>query len=164
MGGRSKRSRKQSDGSQEQSPRDDFVLYLDENLHNCAPICAVLDQAGVRCERHGSHFTTGEKDSIWLPVVSKNGWIILTKDKGIRYNQLEIGAVIAHEAREFYFRSGNLSGAEMAVILSKALPKMKRLVKKVGAPFIASLTQSGEVHLRYDRNGSVYEQKRKAKV
>jgi hypothetical protein len=50
----------------------------------------------------------------------------------------------------------------MAEILSKALPKMKRLAAKVEAPFIASLTQTGDVHLRYDKNGSIHEQQKKA--
>jgi PIN like domain len=161
MGGRLKRSRKQSDGNPEQSPHDDFVLYLDENLHNCAPIREVLDYAGVKYQRHDSHFKTGEIDAVWLPRVAEEGWIILTKDKGIRYNELEIHEVIAHKARQFYFRQGNWSGVQMAEILSKALPKMRRLFQKVEAPFIASLTQSGEVHLRYDKDGSVYRQKRK---
>lgn len=162
MGGRSKRLRKQSDGSPKQSLHDDFVLYLDENLHNCVPVRAVLDKAGVRYERHGVHFKTGEVDTVWLPKVSQEGWIILTKDKGIRYNELEIAAVIANKAREFFFRSGNWSGAQMSEILLKALPKMRRLSQKVEAPFIASITQGGEVHIRYDRDGSVYLQKRKA--
>lgn len=163
MGGPPKRSRKQFDGNPEQSPHDDFVLFLDENLHNCAPLLAVLDKAGVRYERHGIHFRIGELDRIWLPTVSREGWIILTKDKGIRYNELEIAAVIANKGREFFFRSGNWSGEQMAEILSKALPKMKRLAAKVEAPFIASLTQTGEVYLRYDKNGSIHEQQKKAK-
>jgi hypothetical protein len=100
---------------------------------------------------------------VWLPRVSQERWVILTKDKGIRYNELEIAAVITNRGREFFFRSGNWSGVQMAEILSKALPKMRRLAKKTDAPFIASITQGGEVHLRYDKNGSIYEQKRKLK-
>ena len=112
--------------------------------------------------RHGTRFKAGELDEIWLPTVSREGWIILTKDKGIRYNSLEVTAVIANKGREFFFRSGNWSGQQMAKILSKALPKMKRLAARVEAPFIASLTQTGDVHLRYDKNGSIHEQQKKA--
>jgi hypothetical protein len=163
MGGRLKRSRKQSVGSLEQSPHDDFVLFLDENLHKCAPLIGVLDKAGIRYERHESHFKTGETDITWLPAVSQREWIILTKDKGIRYNELEISAVIANKGREFFFCSGNWSGDKMAEILSKSLPRMRRLAKKTSAPFIASITQGGEVHLRYDKDGSIYERKRSSK-
>jgi hypothetical protein len=89
---------------------------------------------------------------------------VLTKDKGIRYNQLEIAQIIANNGREFFFRSGNWSGEKMAGILSKALVKMKRMARKVAPPFIASLTESGGVHLRYDKGGSIHDQKRKAKT
>jgi hypothetical protein len=124
----------------------------------------VLSKAQVRYERHGAHFHPGEVDTVWLPHACKEGWIVLTKDKGIRYNQLEIAAIVANNGREFFFRSGNWSGTKMAEILSKALPKMKRMAKKVYAPFIASLTEAGEVHLRYDRGGSIHDQKRKVKT
>jgi hypothetical protein len=163
MGGRLKKLRKQSDGNPNPSPPDDFVLFLDENLHKCAPILAALDKAGVKYEKHASHFKAGEFDSVWLPKVCQEEWIILTKDKGIRYNQLEIAAVLQFKGREFFFRSGNWSGAQMAEILSKALRKMVLLTKKTPPPFIASLTQGGEVHLRYDKGGSVHDQKRKSR-
>jgi predicted nuclease of predicted toxin-antitoxin system len=135
-------------------------MFLDENLHKCEPLLAVLDNAGVRYERHETHFNAGDADAEWLPIVSRNQWIILTKDKEIRYNELEISAIITNKAREFFFRSGNWSGAEMAEILGKALPKMKRLVRRTEAPFIASITRSGEVHLRYNKSGSIYAQQK----
>jgi hypothetical protein len=123
----------------------------------------VLNKAGIRYERHESYFKAGEIDRTWLPEVSQRGWIILTKDKGIRYNELEISAVIANKGREFFFCSGNWSGDKMGEILSNAIPKMMRLAKKTAAPFIASISQSGEVYLRYDKEGSIYARKRNLK-
>jgi hypothetical protein len=116
---------KQSAGSRERPPPppEDFVLYLDENLHNCKPILEALVQRGVRHERHGQHFAPGAEDSVWLPFVGQRGWIVLTKDKRIRFNQLEKTAMRRYRVREFYFSSGNYSGAEMAEILVAALPK-----------------------------------------
>lgn len=158
------KSKRQSDGNPGLSPHDDFVLFLDENLHNCAPLLEVLDNANVQYKRHRDHFHTGEIDTVWLPHVCREGWIILTKDKGIRYNQLEVAAIVANSGREFFFRSGNWTGSKMAEILSQALTKMKRMVTRTDAPFIASLTERGEVHLRYDRHGSIHDQKRKHKT
>lgn len=100
---------------------------------------------------------------MWLPVVAEKRWIILTKDKAIRYNELEQRAVIQSRAREFVFSSGNLTAAQMAEALVSALPKMQRLARRTEPPFIASITPAGDVHLRYDSQGSVYEQKKKAK-
>ncbi|MGH9360081.1 MAG: hypothetical protein ACRD1O_13025 [Terriglobia bacterium] len=136
-------------------------MFLDENLHNCAPLLEVLESTNARYERHGVHFSPGTLDKEWLPYICKRGWILLTKDKGIRYNQVEIEAILANNGREFFFASGNLTGTKMAEILSNALKKMGRMAKKVDAPFIASLTQRGEVILRYDRDGSIHAQKRR---
>jgi hypothetical protein len=118
----------------------------------------------VQYRRHGACFHPGEADAVWLPYVCKEGWIVLTKDKGIRYNQLEVAAIIVNKGREFFFRSGNWSGAKMAEILSKALKKMKRMAKRIDAPFIASLTEHGDVLLRYDKGGSIHDQKKKRKI
>ncbi len=44
------------------------------------------------------------KDATWIPEVAARGWVILTKDKTIRRDSLELGAVLA--ARAFYFTLG----------------------------------------------------------
>jgi hypothetical protein len=144
------KSKKQSGGSTTRpSLPEDFVLYLDENLHNCKPILDALTQQGVKHERHGSHFSAGTEDTIWLPFVGKRGWLLVTKDKRIRFNELERAAVLENDVREFYFTSGNYSGAEMAVILIEALPEMIKICEKHDAPFIASITKSGKINLRF---------------
>src|SRR5215467_14421360 len=57
------RSKKQSAGrGRPLSLPEDFVLYLDENLHNCRPILDALTQHGVKHERHGNYFPPGTED------------------------------------------------------------------------------------------------------
>jgi hypothetical protein len=110
-----------------------------------------LVQLGIQHQRHGQHFAPGTQDTVWLPVIGEKGWILLTKDKRIRFNDLEKEAVVAYRVREFYFTSGNYSGAEMALMLVAALPEMIRLCGKQAPPFIASITKAGKVHLRLQR-------------
>lgn len=133
------------------SQLSDFILYLDENLCNTSTILEVLTRVGVRFERHLSYFSRGELDEVWLPVVGKNGWVLLTADKRIRYNLLEKRALIQHSVREFVFASGNLSGADMAAALEVALPKMQRLFRTIKPPFVASIMRKGDVHLRWPK-------------
>ena len=150
MASRRSRSKKQSAGSRGQplSLPEDFVLYLDENLHNCKPILDILVKHGVKHERHGQHFPAGTEDSVWLPFVGQRAWIVLTKDKRIRFNQLEKAAVRRYHVREFYFSSGNYTGTEMAEILVSALPEMARTVRNYEPPFIASVSKSGRVDVK----------------
>jgi hypothetical protein len=105
-------------------------------------------QHGVKHERHGHHFAAGTEDFVWLPFVGQHGWIVLTKDKRIRFNQLEKTAVRRYYVREFYFSSGNFTGLEMAEILTVALPEMAKTVKKQQPPFIASVSKSGHVDVK----------------
>jgi hypothetical protein len=144
------RSKKQFAGSRARplSLPEDFVLYLDENLHNCKPILDALIQHDVKHERHGQHFAPGTDDVLWLPYVGERGWILITKDKRIRYNELEKAAVRRYRIREFYFSSGNYSGAEMAEMLVNALRDMVRIVRREKPPFMASISRSGKVSVR----------------
>jgi hypothetical protein len=144
------RSKKQSAGSRRRplTLPEDFVLYLDENLHNCKPILDTLAEQGVKHERHGQYFNPGTEDTEWLPFIGKRGWVLLTKDKRIRYNELEKAAVRQNKIREFYFSSGNYSGAEMAEMLIDALRDMARIFRKQKPPFIASISKSGKAEIR----------------
>lgn len=103
---------------------------------------------GIKHQRHGQHFPPGTQDTDWLPFVGEKGWTLITKDKRIRFNDLEKATVIDYRVREFYFTSGNYSGADMATMLIEALPEIIRLYRKQAPPFIASITKAGRVHLR----------------
>jgi hypothetical protein len=83
--------------------------------------------------------------------VGSEGWVLLTTDKRIRYNFLEKRALAEHAVREFVFASGNMSGEDMAGALELALPKMRRLSRKLDPPFVAAITRIGEVHLRWPK-------------
>ena len=109
-------------------------------------------QQGIKHERHGQHFSPGTQDADWLPLVGEKGWILITKDKRIRFNDLEKEAVFEYRVREFYFASGNHTGAEMAMMLIAALPEIIRLCGKHVPPFIASITKAGKVHLRLQQS------------
>jgi hypothetical protein len=155
MAARRRRSKKPSAGSARSlspSPPDDFVLYLDENLCNTRAILDSLTRLAVRFERHLAHFSPGALDETWLPLVGTKGWILLTSDKRIRYNLLEKHALEIHAVREFVFTSGNMSGQDMAAALELALNKMRSFCRRTKPPFVASITRTGEVHLRWPKS------------
>jgi len=83
--------------------------------------------------------------------VGKNGWVLLTADKRIRYSFLEKRALARYAVREFVFASGNLSGADMAFALEAGLAKIRKIYRKIRPPFVAAITRTGEVHLRWPK-------------
>ena len=84
-------------------------------------------------------------------MVGSKGWVLLTCDKRIRYNLLEKRALTEHAVREFVFTSGNMSGQDMAAALELALPEMRHLSSRLEPPFVAAITRTGEVHLRWQK-------------
>jgi len=132
-----------------------LVVFLDETSHNCAPIHAALERSKTNFIRHGSRFRSGEFDEVWLQIVGEAGWIVLTCDKRIRYNELEKEKIIEYGIREFVFTSGNLSGSQMGEILEKALPAIKKISSEYPAPFIATISKAGIVTVRFDKNGKI---------
>jgi hypothetical protein len=129
-------------------PPERLVIYLDENHCNNRHILAVLRTAEIAVERHLDHFSRGTPDEDWLPLVGKNGWILLTTDKRIRYRANEREAVVRHKVRMFYFSKNDISGEQMGAALRKAIPEIKRLYDKVEPPFFAAITRNGEVYLK----------------
>lgn len=142
---------------------EDFVLYLDENLDNCQPIVEVLVTNGVPYRRHRDFFPRGTVDEVWLPYVAERAWVVLTKDKRNRYNEIERDAIRRHQVREFYFGSGNFTGVEMAQALLAAIPEMRRISRAYSAPVVGSITRSGAVTVVYDEHGSTHERRRATK-
>ena len=87
---------------------------------------------------------------------------MLTCDQKIRYNQLERQKIIQYRIREFVLTSGNMNGAMMGAALTRAAKQMKSLVRRYEPPFIAYISQSGNVAIRYDKDGSIHDRKKRA--
>jgi hypothetical protein len=120
----------------------------------------VLAGCQTSYRRHeGEGFAPGENDEVWLPYVSERGWVVLTKDKKNRYNDLERSAVLRFKTREFYFGGGSLNKFDMANALQTALPEMRRITRKHTPPVIGSITRSGSITIVFDEKGSTHERR-----
>ena len=89
------------------------------------------------------------EDAEWIPEVAAKQWVILTKDKAIRRDSIELGAALA--SRAFYFTLGgaNYTAEEMAAIIVHHLVTIERIVRHRAPPVIAQLNRQ-ELLLRGD--------------
>jgi predicted nuclease of predicted toxin-antitoxin system len=110
-----------------------------------------LRAAGALIEHHGDHFEQNAPDTEWLPVVGDRGWVVLTKDKAIAKNQLELMAIARAEVKVFILTSGNLARQDMADILVDVLEKLKKFSQGNQAPFIAKVSKDRRVELWKNR-------------
>ena len=119
-------SKKPSDASLP-SPPERLIFFVDRCLGRKV-IPDGLRAAGEEVRIHDDHFPQDAKDEVWLADVGKSGWVVLTKDKHIRYRASEIQALRAANVRAFVLTSrGDLTGAEVSQIFVKALPSIKSL-------------------------------------
>lgn len=92
---------------------------------------------------HDDRFPPDAPDQVWLSEVSRRGWVVLTKDKRIRYRAPELAAVSATKARVFTLTAGSIQAQEMADIFIHAMPKVRAFVESRRPPYIVTITRSG---------------------
>lgn len=106
-----------------------------------------LTAAGIAIERHDDHFPAWMPDADWLPEIGRNGWVVLTKDKYIERNQIELRALYDSGAASFVLVGGNMTGGQMAQAFLAAIPTMRRFLERFARPFVARVTATGHVRM-----------------
>lgn len=78
-------------------------------------------------------------------------WVIITKDRHIKSNQIEIESLIRASAACCNIISAEMTGPAMASALLRAMGDIKRVLRKLDRPFVANVTRAGRVDvlLRY---------------
>lgn len=138
-----KRSGTQSAANSTSKPPERLVLFLDESLDS-ESVASALSEAGAKVERATAHFPRGTPDEVWLEKAGRFGWIVLTRDKRIRYRQLERLSLEAYGVRAFVFTGGNVTIKETASILKGALGRIARICMSEIPPFIYHIGRTGK--------------------
>lgn len=112
-------------------------------------VAGALRAAGERVETHHDHFSQDAKDPDWLTPVGHNGWVVLTKDRHIRSNQIEIESIIRANIACFNLVSADMNGEHMARAFVAAIGTIRRMLRRIDRPFVANVTRSGSVDLLY---------------
>jgi uncharacterized protein with PIN domain len=87
--GRTKRKSRKPSAANSDSLRKQTVFFVDRSLGRKFAIEA-LRAAGFTAIAHDEQFAQDTYDEDWLKVAGKNGWIVVTKDRKIRYRHSEI--------------------------------------------------------------------------
>jgi len=138
-----KRSGTPSAASSISKPPEPLTYFLDESLDNLT-VATALREAGARVERSTDRFAKGTRDEVWLAAAGHNGWIVLTRDKRIRYRQLERLALQAAKVRAFVFTGGNVTSKDTGAILAGALDRMTKIARADPGPFIYHIGRTGK--------------------
>jgi hypothetical protein len=96
---------------------------------------------------HDDLFPQDAPDEVWLKAAGENSWVVLTKDKNIRYRTRERRALASHGVRAFVLTAKALNADEMAAIFVLALPKIASFLLKHKGPFMATITGGGALNI-----------------
>lgn len=131
-----------SAASSSSKPPERLTVFLDESLDSDS-IAEALSAAGAVVERLTRHLPKGTNDTTWLALAGAKGWVVLTRDKRIRYRRLERVALQAAAVRAFVFTGGNVTLSDTARILANAFPAIEAICAREAGPFIYHLGVGG---------------------
>lgn len=121
-----------------------WIFFLDRSLGGRL-VSEALRASGETVEAHDIHFPKDASDVEWLGQVGSKGWVVLSKDDRIRLNEVERNALTEAGVAAFFLGRGDLTGPQMACAIVKALPAIKRALKRFPIPFIARISADGDV-------------------
>ena len=124
----------------------DVVFFLDRAL-GTNDVRQALQSAGAVVEIHADHFDPDVEDPVWIEFAGSKGWVILSKDKHLKSNILELRTLLQANTASFLLTNAEATGAQMGRIYLNALPQMLRFLRKFSTPFIATVSNAGIVSL-----------------
>ena len=107
-----------------------------------------LKAKGIKFTPHHEHFEQACPDVDWLPVVGKNGWVVITRDKNIRRKPNELQAFKNNDVLAIVLSSGSssqASAADTAELVVRLYPKLMRKIQAVKPPAMLTVTLMGTI-------------------
>jgi PIN domain-containing protein len=140
---------------QHDSPPESYTFFLDRCLGK-QTVATRLRAAGHQVEIHADHFPQTENqrehsDCDWLRFAGEKQWVVLSKNKFIRRNQIEIAEILKWNVAAFISTASNITGDQIANSFLTAMPEITRLLKTLSPPYIATISKAGHVTTLMDR-------------
>ena len=126
------------------SRHEDLTFFIDRSLGK-EPLASSLRELNWNVELHDDHFSQDAADTFWLDEVGRRGWVVLSKDKHIRYRPLERAMFLESRCRVFVLTGGALSSRQIADAFVRAAKKIELMARRLPAPFLAHVSTLGKV-------------------
>jgi len=104
-----------------------------------------LRSADIPFVAHHERFAPDAPDEVWLLGVRDNGWLVLTRDKNIRYKANELRALVDARLLMFVLTQGGLTAEDTGRIVCQAYPAIVRVAGRTTPPAMFSIARSGEL-------------------
>jgi hypothetical protein len=94
----------------------EITFFIDRSL-GAEIFATALRDAGCTVVVHDDRFPANTPDQIWLAEAGRNGWVVVTKDKRIRFRTIEKEAFRAAGVGVFVFAQGSRRVPDLAEVL-----------------------------------------------
>lgn len=138
-----KKSKKRSASNSASRPDLPF-LFIDR----CAwsnRLGDALTAANINFIPHHQRFAPDCPDDEWLPIAGKEKWIVLTRDKNIRYKPNEKQAFKANRVKAIVLSSGDASAADTAELVVRLYSKLMQKLQSAKPPAMFTVTLAGTI-------------------
>ena len=132
------------------------VLFTDEDTgcHRDNLLPSILIGAGLKVECFEKLFNRGIEDNEWLSFCGNKGWIAVTKDKRIRFQDASTIALVESNTRVLTL-IGDWPHKELAINLVNSIYVLERIVKQEKPPCILKLHMAAPPARKTGRAGKV---------
>jgi PIN like domain len=128
-----------------------LLLFLDRSV-GTRRIARALRAADLDVEtiadRYGAA-NTHVPDEQWIEDASRDGRLLLSADKRIRYRPRERAAICTHAARCLTFAAGDLTAQQMIDLFLRHLPRVRTIAEEPG-PYVYHLTRDRLTRMALD--------------
>lgn len=120
------------------------VLYLDRNFGSKI-VPKLLRDAGIECEIHDNHLNQAAEDQEWIRLCARKGWLAITQDAQIKYNQPIKDAILASNCGIVVVTASNITGEQTGQLIISNIDKIFRFYGRTKRPFVARLSKGGDL-------------------
>ena len=121
-----------------------MIFYFDASIQQSVALALTIVRGDVLWAGGPGAPARGTPDEEWLPLAGRDGWIVIARDRRIRYRPREKQAVIDHKVAMFALTgAGNLSKWGVLELLVRRWGQIEDAAQSTSAPYIFAVTQSG---------------------
>lgn len=130
-------------------------IFVDRNLASGVLLrelreAQITHELGLDIRSHMEEFPEFDSveevsDAKWLREIGERGWLILSRDLRIRYNDVEKQAIKDSGASFFALTAKKASSKELASIVVKAMNRVVTFAEQHDPPFIARIYRDGRI-------------------
>ena len=122
-----------------------MILFFDRSVGRHVPEALRAARVPVEVEYHQQHFAPDERDDVWLPIVGRQGWTVISQDDGYHQRETALEAIRQFDIGLFYLWGSDASTWQVLQCFARAYDRIIEAETETDRPFIYSIAQNGRL-------------------